>query len=173
MPRGFFRGRLESVEIGRIVARGANGLAVACAFDSRTYMEAEAERVAPARLRSGDPITVVADYRPGTRTCYARSLHVVALPTASPRRSQLVVHHPVARIRGDRTISGRVVRLDHSGFTLRTSGVDVAFTLLPDTSYLGEGDLAVNRHVSVRAGRNSAGGLEAYQVIWADLRSSP
>ena len=174
MPRGFFRGQLESVESGRIVARGADGFTVSCAFDSRTYMEADSERVAPARLRVGDPITVVADYRPGTRTCYARSLHVVAVPSINPRRTQRVAFHPsVVRVRGDRTIVGRVVQLDHRDFTLRTSDLDIRLARLQDTVYLGAGELTVNRRVSVRAGRNSAGGLDAYQVIWADMLPAP
>jgi len=175
MPRGLYRGTLEKVDgsaaQGRVIARAANGEVSSCAYDSRTYMEADGERTSPLRLRIGDPLVIVADYRVGTGTCYTRTLHVAPSPKPNSHRAVAVVHKPAAiRVRGDRTISGRVVEVTPNQVMVRTrDDGDVALNLRPDTSYLGEGSLSVNLHVSIRAGRNLQGGLEAYQVSWAEL----
>ena len=174
MPRGLYRGTLEKVDgtaaQGRIIAKSVNGETSSCAYDSRTYMEADGELTTALRLRIGDPLVIVADYRAGTRTCYARTLHVVP-PKPAVRRAVPVVHRPaLVRFRGDRTVAGRVVELDPQRVTIRTKDEgDVIFNLRPDTAYLGEGAVAVNHYVSIRAGRNLQGTLEAFQISWAEL----
>ncbi len=180
MPRGLFRGTLERIDgnalQGRLIARSADGTESSCAYDFKTYMEADREKTSATRLRVGDPIVVVADYRVGTRTCYARTLHVVPPPSPPSRRAVPVVHRaPVIRLHGDREVSGRVTELDPAGVTVRTKDDgDVRLALRPDTAYLGDGALSVNLYVSIRAGRNLQGILEAYQVSWAELlRTAP
>jgi hypothetical protein len=106
-------------------------------------------------------------------------LRVVApQPARSPSRAKQLEqrHSDLIQPRGDRTISGVVVRNESGQLTLRTrQGDETTLTLRPGTRYLGDGlrmdagDLAVNMRVSVRAGRTLRGELEAYQVVWGDM----
>jgi len=77
--------------------------------------------------------------------------------------------------RGDRTISGVIIRRDARAITLRTHDGEQTLLLRRDTRYLGDGaqqDAAsalVNTRVFVRAGPNLDGRLEAYQVMWGEI----
>ena len=81
--------------------------------------------------------------------------------------------------RGDRTVSGVVIRCDARSVTLRTRDGEQTLLLRKDTRYLGDGAqqdagaLAVNTRVFVRAGRNLEGGVEAYQVMWGEILGVP
>ena len=178
MERGLFRGTLEAVEgtasQGILTARAANGNLATCAYDGRSYIEREKERATALRLDLGETIEVVADHRPGTRTCYARTVHVIPPAPASPRRAQQVARRrQVLLLQGDRTIAGLVTHLEGREVTLRTRDGEVTLVLRPDTRYLGDGPLSVNRRVSVSAGRSLSGQLEAYQVTWGEILAVP
>jgi hypothetical protein len=81
--------------------------------------------------------------------------------------------------RGDRTVSGVIVRRDARSITLRTRNGEQTLLLRKDTRYLGDGTpqdataALVNTRVFVRAGRNLEGGVEAYQVMWGEIAGVP
>ena len=88
MPVGIVRGKLVSSigtnRAGEITVRGADGLA-SCNYDARTYFEREFEMIHANALAPGDPVEVLADRRPGSTACYARTVQV------TNRRPQLYV----------------------------------------------------------------------------------
>jgi hypothetical protein len=182
MPSGIFRGSLEALEGtpagGQITARAPDDTVASCTYDARTYFERDKVRVNSARLQPGDPIEVLADRRPGSRICYARTVHVVAPPLSAPalrlqernkRRSAVLLP------RGDLTLAGLVIRHEPGRLVLRTRDGEVTLAIRPDTRYLNGGvgaseeDVVVNTRVSVRAGRNLLGAIEAYQVFWGEI----
>jgi hypothetical protein len=185
MPSGLFRGHFESSEgtatSGQITARAADGSTYFCGYDSRSYFEMDKERVVTAKLAAklmpGDPVMIVADRRPGSRACYTRILHVLP-PTPAPRRASAAPVKPkyeIQPMRGDRTFSGIVLRLEAGRVTLRTRDGEETLTVRQDTRFLDGGSrstasaLPVNAHVFIRAGQNLHGDLEAYQIMWGDI----
>jgi len=78
-------------------------------------------------------------------------------------------------MRGDRTVSGVILRRDARSITLRTRFGEQTLGLRKDTRYLADGAqqdasaLAVNMRVFVRAGQSLDGGIEAYQVMWGEV----
>ena len=72
-------------------------------------------------------------------------------------------------------MAGVVIRRDARSITLRTRGGEQTLLLRKDTRYLGDGAqqdagaVLVNTRVSVRAGPNVYGGIEAYQVMWGEI----
>jgi hypothetical protein len=184
MAVGIFRGSVEGVNgtpaRGQLTARAADGTVATCNYDSRSYFEMDKARINATKLQTGDSVWVVADHRPGSVACYTRMLRVVLPePPRPPSRSRLQGEqrrNDLFQPGGDRTISGIVVRHESDRLTLRTrQGDEATLSLLPGTRYLGDGlrmnagDLAVNMRVSVRAGRNLRGELEAYQVVWGGM----
>ncbi len=100
-------------------------------------------------------------------------------PPHSPRREVATPTQPlVTPLKGDRTVSGMVIRLDRGTVTLRTRFGEETLLLRADTLYQRDGlrldaaSLSVNDRVSVRTGRNLDGQAVAYQVIWGDLVAS-
>lgn len=185
MSSGVFRGQFESSQgtatSGQITARSADGSSYFCGYDSRSYFEMDKERIMAAKLATklmpGDPVMIVADRRPGSRACYTRILHVLP-PAPPPRRPSAPPAKPkyeIQPMRGDRTFSGIVARLDAGRITLKTRDGEETLMVRPDTRFLEGGSrstasaLPVNAHVFVRAGQNLDGVLEAYQVMWGDI----
>jgi hypothetical protein len=180
MASGIFRGDLAGIdggsETGRLEARGADGALVGCQYDSRSLFEMDGERVFATRLRPGDPIQVVADRHPGSQSCYARIVSVVAPPRAQrPARRPVRTAAQDPPPAGGRVIAGVVTRIEPRRLTLRTRSGQESLRLRPDTRYLGGGgratpdELMVNMRVSVRAGPGWSGELEAYQVVWGAI----
>jgi hypothetical protein len=183
MASGVFRGQFESSEgssrSGQITARSSDGSSYFCGYDSRSYFEMDKERVMAAKLVPGSPIIIVADRRPGSRSCYTRILHVLP-PTPAPRRSTATPAKPKYEIRpmqGDRTFSGVVAGLDATHLRLKTRDGEETLMIRRDTRFLEGGShstaaaLPVNAHVFIRAGQNLDGDLEAYQIMWGDILS--
>jgi len=186
MPSGIFHGKLTGLEgtsaAGQIDATDSTGAAFFCGDDARSYIELNKTRVAATKLQTGDPLEVVADRKPGMRACYARIVHVVTL--ASARRPSEASARPV-RVseflpqRGDRSYAGVVVQLEAAQMTLKTRDGERSLVLRPDTRFLADGvrvnatDVPRNVHVSVRAGRNVYGQIEAFQVVWGEIVKAP
>jgi hypothetical protein len=188
MPVGFFHGSFTALDgtalAGQLTARASDGSLQSCGYDARSYFERAKLRIAPLKLLPGDPIEVLADHRPGSRSCYARIVHVViAQPARDPRRAAVapVRSSRLAELfpRGDRNLSGIVIQRDAASLTLKTRAGQRTLVLGPETRYLENGlrlDAAqppVNTHVFVRAGRNADGQVQAYQVMWGQIVNAP
>ncbi len=185
MPKGIFHGSMVSFEgsvnTGLLLARNSAGDVYACGYDSLTYFEDDHHKTSVAKLEPGDPLEILTDHKPGTRVCYVRMVQVVPPPPPrSPRREVAVPTQQVATpLKGDRTVSGMVIRLDRGTVTLRTRSGEETMLLRADTLYQRDGlrldasSLSVNDRVSVRTGRNVDGQAVAYQVIWGDLVDVP
>jgi hypothetical protein len=146
-----------------------------CGFDSLSILELSRQRVSVAKLEPGDPVEIITDHKPGSRDCYIRMLQVIP-PAVPPRRVNAVAKRSAIDFpRGDRTVSGVVIRRDAGSVTLRTRTGEQTLILRKDTRYLADGAqqdaaaLAVNTRVFVRAGRTLDGGIQAYQVMWGEV----
>jgi len=186
MPTGFVRGTMAAWEgtpaSGQITVRSGSGSLSSCGYDFQSWFERAHERIAVSKLLAGEPLEVLADRKPGSRLCYVRIAHVLDPPVrVNPRRAAAVRPSAPLVLRGDRTISGIVLRHESEGHavTVRTRTEERIILLRPDTAYIGNGlqldssALPVNTHVFVRAGRNSDGRIEAYQVMWGSIVENP
>jgi len=180
MPKGLFRGQMVSWEgspvKGVLLARNTAGVVEGCGYDSLSILELSRQRVTVAKLEAGDPLEIITDHKPGSYDCYIRMLQVIPPGPLPSRVKPVAATRPVFdRPRGDRTVSGVIVRRDARTITLRTRDGEQTLLLRKDTRYLGDGaqqDAAavlVNTRVFVRAGRNLEGGVEAYQVMWGEI----
>jgi hypothetical protein len=160
---------------GVLLARNTAGTVEGCRYDSLSILELSRQRVTVAKLEPGDPLEILADHKPGSRDCYIRMLQVIP-PGPPPSRVKPVAKRPAFELpRGDRTVSGVIVRRDARSITLRTRDGEQTLVLRKDTRYLADGSqqdsgaLAVNTRVFVRAGQTLDGGVEAYQVMWGEI----
>jgi hypothetical protein len=185
-PIGIVRGDLVKWDgtpsRGQLEVRGADANVVTCGFDAKTYFERDSQRIAPAAMAAGDRIEMVADRKPGTTSCYARTVHVID-PSVQRRGSYSrmrprEVMNPTETFapRGDLTYAGVIVRVNPDSLTVRTRTEGEKILLVrADTRYLAEGirvdpaALKGGTRVFIRAGRNLDGDVEAYQVIWGAI----
>jgi hypothetical protein len=184
-PIGILRGDLVNwtgrSDAGMLLVTNTSGV-YRCGFDSKTYMEREGQRAAVGAFSPGDRVEIVADHRPGSDACYARTVHSVDRPIVRmiPGRRPPLVRGPSPTEtwapRGDMTFSGLVVTVSPELMVIRTRSEGRKEILLrQDTRYLSggmrvdPGDLQVNTHVFVRAGRNLDDHVEAYQVVWGQI----
>jgi hypothetical protein len=187
MPSGVFRGTLVGWKgtnaAGEFTARNGASDIFFCRYDSLSYIERDHHRTRMPKLDVGDPLEILADRKPGSDRCYARTVQVVE---PKPRRdpARMKPHPPrgfaLAFLpQGDRSFGGVVVRRDAQTLTLRTRAGERTLLLRPDTRYLdggvhtGSSALIVNLHVFVRAGEDIYGNLEAYQVMWGRILDAP
>jgi hypothetical protein len=187
MPLGIFRGTLVAIEgsasAGRLNAEDTTGSEYSCGYDSRSYFELDKSRIKATDLQKGDPLEVIADHKPGSRTCYARIVHTHSSMSSQLRRAaaqpRAIRNSDFLPPRGDRTFAGIVLGRQGSLLLLRTREGQQVLRLRPDTRFLANGvrleaaDLPINRHVFVRAGENAWGEVEAYQVMWGDMVKQP
>jgi hypothetical protein len=184
MPKGLFRGQMVSWEgsptKGMLLARNIAGTVEGCGYDSLSILELSRRRVTVAKLQPGDPVEIITDHQPGSRDCYIRLLQVVPPGPPPARVNAVAAKRPAFDLpRGDRTVSGVIVRRDARSITLRTRNGEQTLLLRKDTRYLGDGTpqdataALVNTRVFVRAGRNLEGGVEAYQVMWGEIAGVP
>jgi hypothetical protein len=180
MPKGLFHGQMVSWEgsptKGVLLARTAAGIVEGCGYDALSILELSRQRVTVAKLEAGDPLEIITDHKPGSRDCYIRMLQVVPPAPPPTRVTAAVAARPTLDLpRGDRTISGVVIRRDARSITIRTREGEQTLLLRADTRYLGDGAqqdagaVLVNTRVFVRAGANLYGGIEAYQVMWGEI----
>ncbi len=187
LPRGLFHGAMAGYDgtpaNGQLRVTNQAGDLFQCGYDARSYLEMQHKRITVANLREGDPLEVLADHPPGSTVCYVRTVHVTPPgPTpAQQRRAQALKDS--ARIprkqdplpRSMTTISGVVTAATEYSLTLRTRDGQETVALVGDTRYYGDGlargwdALQVNMRVSVQAGRNRQGALNAYQVSWGSI----
>ena len=181
---GLVRGVLVENNAGEIVVRSGSNLVYHFSCDNRTWIERSQERVTASSLLPGELLEVVSDRYPQL-VRYARVVHV--LEKSAPKRRVLSAGNyrlapgPGALVAppGDLTFSGIVAALDGQRIRLRTrlDGEKIIF-LSPDTQYFAGGmevdskAILPNIHVYLRAGVNSKGDIEAYQIIWGDIIQS-
>ncbi|MBV9400537.1 MAG: hypothetical protein JO062_21340 [Bryobacterales bacterium] len=187
MPAGLFRGSFVSwsgsMASGEFTIRTSQNADLFCYFDSHSYMERDHRRIPVASLAAGEKLEILADHKPGSSTCYARTVAVIdmAAERAASERARQAKPLPAAgrplffTPRGDRTLAGMVVGVTARTLTLKTTSGHTTLALRPDTSYVSDGirsgptDLRVNTRVFVRAGRTIDGAIEAYQVMWGEI----
>ncbi|HXP85799.1 MAG TPA: hypothetical protein VN841_13830 [Bryobacteraceae bacterium] len=180
MPSGFVRGAMAgwdgTATTGQLTVRAADGSLSTCGYDFRSWFERAHERIAVSKLVAGDSLEVLADRKPGLRACYVRIVHVLEpQPPSRPKRAAAVKLPDPPLPRGDRTLSGLVIRREGLALSIKTRDGERALVLRPDTAYFGDGirldaaALAVNTHVFVRAGRDEYGRIVAYQVMWGEI----
>ncbi len=183
MPIGIVRGdvvlRTGSVRGGELKIRCAENTIYSCQFDARTYFERENMMTTVTSIEAGDPVEVVADGKPESGGCYARTVQVVdprSRGTSARRFRSVLIDSPTEAFvpHGDVLFGGLVVKIDAARLTIRTRHGEVGVTLLPDTRYLEggrrvESPALVNKHVYVRAGRDVWDDLQAYQVVWGEI----
>jgi hypothetical protein len=183
MPVGIFHGSLVMASGGDLSLRQSSGDVLLCHYDARTVLERDHRAARMATLEPGEPVQVLADRRSNSGLCYARIVEVVnpALELARTReKARAAKANEVAAAakfspKGDRDLAGVVLRCDGRTLLLRTRGGDATLVLRPDTRYLQDGlrmdTVKVNERVSVRAGMDIYGNLQAYQVLWGDFVS--
>ena len=184
-PPGLLRGVLLSwsaaADGAAFTFLGFENRVYSCSYDQKTYMERNNQRTTFARAEKGDRLEIVADHRPGSGLCYARTVHILddprsyLVPGVRPRPKESSTFATLTP-RGDLTFTGVVVRLTPATLTLRfRSGEHKLIRLRADTRFLGDGQLAgpgslrANTMVFVRAGKNLDDEVEAYQVIWGEI----
>ncbi len=181
---GIVTGPLVTREGWHLQVETGEGQRADCVFDIKTWMERDGQRIEAAALAPGDRLEMVTDRR-GDTGCYVRTIHVLDVPAQSMvpgRRPSMKREYssPSERFapRGDITATGLVVDITGNWLTIRTRGSEAnkqRFLLRHDTRYVGDGlrtdreALTIQTRVSVRAGRNFEGVVEAYQVIWGDI----
>ena len=180
MPKGLFHGQMVSWEgspvKGVLLARTAGGIVEGCGYDALSILQLSRQRITVAKLEAGDPVEIITDHKPGSRDCYIRMLNVVPPPPPPTRVKPVAAARPTFDLpRGDRTISGVIIRRDARSLTIRSRDGEQTLLLRKDTRYLGDGAqqdataALVNTRVFVRAGPNVYGGIEAYQVMWGEI----
>jgi len=180
LPVGFTQGDVVSwtgsPRSGELTIRNVEKAVYSCRFDAYTYFEREHQMIQVNVLAAGDPVEVLADRRPGSATCYARTVQVVE-PPAKPLRRWRAVASPTEDFapRGDLAFGGLVLHRDADAIVIKTRTGELRVNLRPDTRFLSDGlrldaaALMVNLHVFVRAGHDIYGQLEAFQVIWGEI----
>jgi hypothetical protein len=184
-PVGIVRGDLvewdgDKVQ-GDLLIRTPPDRIYTCHFDASTYLERDGQRIAMAAVKTGDRLEIVADHKPGSQRCYARTVRVVdkSVTVTNPGyRVNMRRNTAIDQIypRGNLTFSGVIIRMNPQLLVLRTrTDGEKPVLLRKDTLYMDSGlpgdlsTLVVNTRVSIRGGRNLDNELEAYQVIWGEL----
>ncbi len=183
-PIGILRGdavdRRGTALEGSIVLKTSDEHEYVCHYDNFSYLERDGERIGAGAIKSGNHLEIVSDHKPGSKDCYARSVHVLL--------NSVLPVNPGYRIRQRRTVAeqifprgnivqaGIIVRLTPELIVLRTRhDGEQSFLVRQDTRYLDSGvaadfsQLETNLHVSVRAGMNLDNQLEVFQVIWGRI----
>jgi hypothetical protein len=185
-PIGILRGDLVAwsgtPRAGLLTFRNADNRLLECGFDDKTWFERENEHIVISAMRAGDHMELVADNRPPSTSCYARTVQIldVTLPRRTPSGKPGFRSHNTATElfapRGDMTFAGIVMGMNGNWLTLATRNKGRHVLLLrPDTRYLGGGlpqersNLAPQTLIFVRAGRNLDGDIEAYTIIWGGI----
>ncbi|MDR3699845.1 MAG: DUF5666 domain-containing protein [Candidatus Sulfopaludibacter sp.] len=175
--RGIVLRRDPGVKSGELRVRDSRNAVLRYRFDPHTYIERDNRSVEAADLKPGDPVEIVSEQVPGAPVRIARSIHV--LPPVLTRRPPTVsaLAAAAAEIAGaNLTFAGLIRQVTDSRLVLHLrDGDDQEILLRPDTvcvsngEVVGTGRLAPNMRVSVRAARNVAGKVEAFQVVWGSI----
>ncbi len=169
--------RDTQIEGGEFALRVAGNEVLRYRFDSHTHVDRAGADASIPQLRPGDEIEVASDPLPDSPLRYARTVRVIhaVSPSRTVSRARAAAPASVDSLfpRGDVTFSGVVSYLADGHLLLRTRDAgDLTILLRQDTKYLAGGDivkgseLKANMRVSVRAGKDVFGHMEAYQVMW-------
>lgn len=181
LVRGTLLERDAQTTAGELSVRAADNQVFRYQFDAKTYVERDEQSIDVSRLRPGEMVEVVSDGAPASPLRYARTIHVLPVPSPVRPASQGRVRAnrvPIDRVvpYGALALAGVVFRLNADRVVLHTrQGGDQTILLRQDTRYLRDGevvdanDLKPNMRVFVRAGRTLYNELEAYQVIWGRI----
>ena len=171
--RGVLVRRDPGVKTGELTLRDAHNTVLRYRFDPHTYVERDNRSIDTSDLRPGDPVEVVSEAVPGATVRAARSIHV--LSPAIPGRHPAAAPAPDPP-KSDLSFSGLILRVTTSRLVLHQhDGGDQEILLGPDTRFLENGDIVApdrlrpNMRVSVRAGLNVSGKVEANQVVWGSM----
>jgi hypothetical protein len=182
-PIGILRGDLVTIDNnkagGELTVRTTSDQVYGCHFDAHTYVERDNQRFTIAGMRTGDRLEIIADRKPGTTVCYARTIHIIDNRPVVNNPGYRVILRPFRNTidnifpRGNMTFAGVVLRTSPAMMVLHTrQDGEKTILLRLDTRYLDSGlpsdmkALPVNTRVFVRGGLNLDDELEAYQVIW-------
>lgn len=184
-PVGIVRGDLVewqgAANSGNLSLKTMEGRVYECSFDGKTYFERDNHRVTPAVMTVGDRLELLSDRRPGSQTCYARTVRVMDPGAALSVTARQRFRRPPSPTesfapRGNLTFAGVVVKIDEETIVLRTrTEGEKLIVLRHDTRYIGDGQRAEldqvkrNSRVFIRAGRNLENEIEAYQVVWGQI----
>jgi len=188
VPVGIVRGELleweGDVNSGDFSVRTAENQVYRCHFDGFSYLERDGQRIGGNSLKAGLKLEIIADKKPGSNKCYARTIRIVEERVVVVNPGYRVNLHPAPHMngtaeflfpRGNLTFSGVVVRINPEMVALHTREGEKIVLLRQDTRYLDSGvpcarsTLAVNTRVFIRAGRNLDDEVEAYQVVWGEI----
>src|SRR5258707_10849736 len=147
-PIGILRGDLVAwsgaPRAGTLTFRNADNALLQCSFDDKTWFGRENEHIAVSGVRAGDHLEIVADHKPASAVCYARTVKILDMLLArrtAAGKPRLSSHNNATELlapRGDMTFSGLVMSIDGNWLMLRTRDKGTRQLLLrPDTRFLG------------------------------------
>jgi hypothetical protein len=183
-PIGIVRGTLLSCDTSHLMLDDDDNHTFKFVTDGRTFIQRDNMRISCAKLKQGEKLEVVSDRSSQRDARYARLVNVMNFERMQRRRVALAPRAPVRRDdptqrlapRGALTFSGVVLRLDNTGFLLRTRQEGEKWILFNrDVRYREDGiqvdaaSLRSNTRVFVRGGPNWDGEIEAYEVVWGDI----
>jgi hypothetical protein len=105
MPIGILRGSLIAWRGGNLSVQQANGAIYDCSYDNHTLFQRNEWPIQSADLNGGEPVEVLADWRPGNNECYVRMLSVIYGLPKSRRRAVPQRTAPVIGVGGPARIS--------------------------------------------------------------------
>lgn len=187
-PVGVVRGEVMraqgSENVGDLTLKVSDTQVYTCHFDGFSYLERDGQRIGAGALKPGDKLEIIADQKPGTTSCYARTVRVVYDRPVVTNPGYRVNLRSAPRVgtadllfpRGNMTFAGVVLRMNPEMIVLHTrTDAEKVVRLRQDTRFMDSGapctraTLPVNTRVFVRAGRNLDNEVEAYQVIWGQI----
>lgn len=178
--RGVLLEREGDEREGQLSVRGADHHVRVLLYDGATASQREDRAVAATALRAGDLLEAVCHGHPEPR-CRAARIVVARPAPASPAAWPRIGWGrpdwgPGWPPRGHLLLAGVIAEVFTDRIRLRTrGGGEYLLRLRDDTSLIGDGvaagagQLRVNMHVFVRAGRGLEGDLEAFQVVWGRI----
>src|SRR5689334_9988691 len=79
-PVGVMRGEVlewqGTANVGEVTLRTPENQVYTCHFDGFSYMERDGQRIGASALKSGDKLEIIADHKPGSTLCYARTIRI-------------------------------------------------------------------------------------------------
>ena len=174
--------------VGEMAIRQRDNHVFRCQVVTETYITRETMRVTPVGVKPGDHAEIITDWREGSSRCIALTIYLRGPEVPFRQGTSELTRAPAATTsrpifdgllaRGNLAFSGIVQLVEQNRLTLWTREYGVkAFALRPDTVFSDQGrkvdskTLIPQTRVYVRAGRSYEGDLEAYQVVWGEIRT--
>lgn len=179
LPLGILEGRLGRITSTQLSVTLEDGRLLECMVDGRTYVDRNRERLQLKDLKVGDFLELVTERQGAGGKCFARMIHVVGLEKRFGGRGKMgEVRRSTESFapRGSVYVTGVVRQVQEGFLEIKTKQEGVMrFRLRPDTIFLNNGaevkagSVDRTQPVSVRAGHDLNGDLEAYQVTWGAI----